>query len=339
MTSAGMTSVNMTGGSSTSITSAGKIRSIAAALGFMALIVPAGAADAIFPTGSRIGLVPPDGMAPSPTFQGFADAQKGAAILIVTLPAEAYGSLEKSGLPDVLRKQGINFTIDKREPIALSAGKGFLITGTELADKTRYHKWLLVAALDDVTALVSVEVPEHDTTYSDKVLRAALATLTVRATVPDAERLSQLPFTVGDLAGFRIGDVLPGRALMLIDARGDNADAAVVDLNARFLIAALPGGPAEPGERANFARRGFDSIAGIKDIHVQMSEPLRIGSQPGFQTLAQAKDAQTDADVMVVQWLRFGSGGFMQMIGIARADNWSNEFPRLRAVRDSIDPR
>jgi len=40
--------------------------------------------------------------------------------------------------------------------IALKAGKGFLITGTERADKARYRKWLLVAALDDVTALVSV---------------------------------------------------------------------------------------------------------------------------------------------------------------------------------------
>ncbi len=55
-------------------------------------------------------------------------------------------------------------------------------------------------------------------------------------------------------------------------------------------------------------------------MQIQDAEPLRIGSQPGYQTLAKAKDGQTDTDVMVVQWLRFGSGGFLQMIGIARAD-------------------
>ena len=39
---------------------------------------------------------------------------------------------------------------------------------------------------------------------------------------------------------------------------------------------------------------------------------------------------------MVVQWLRFGTGGFMQMIGIAHADLWPAVLTRLRPVRDSI---
>jgi len=318
--------------------SAVKIRSVTAMLAFMAFAVPAQAADALFPPGSRIGLVPPAGMTPGQSFQGFGDRQRDAAILITALPADAYGPLEKTGVPDVLHTQGI--TVDKREPIDLKAGKGFLIIGTAVTDKKRYRKWLLVAALDDLTALVSVQAPEQDSTYSDKILRAALATLTVRATVPDAERLSLVPFTVGDLAGFHVGEVLPGRALLLIDARGNHdAEASGFPLNARLLIAALPGGPAEPNDWANFARETFDSIVGIKDVQVQMSEPLRISSQSGYQTLAKAKEGKTDTDIMVVQWLRFGTGGFMQMIGISRADVWSDEFPRLRAVRDSIDPK
>jgi hypothetical protein len=40
-----------------------------------------------------------------------------------------------------------------------------------------------------------------------------------------------------------------------------------------------------------------------------------------------------------VQWLRFGTGGFIQMIGIARAETWPSVFMRLRTVRDSVDPR
>jgi len=307
-------------------------------LAVSAFAVPAHAADAIFPTGSRVGLVPPGDMTPSKTFEGFADPQKSAAILISTLPAEAYGSLEKTGIPDALLKQG--FTIDKREPIELKSGKGFLITGTEVADKTRFRKWLLVAALDDVTALISVQAPEEDATYSDKALRAALATIAVRANVPDAERLGLLPFTIGDLAGFRVSDVLPGRAVILIDVPGDaGKDPSAADVKARLMIAALNGGPAEPSDWANFARVVFGSVAGIKEVRVQMSEPLRIGGQPGYQTIARAKDAGTDADVMVAQWLRFGSGSHVQMLGISRTDAWSEEFSRLRAIRDSIDQR
>ena len=88
-----------------------------------------------------------------------------------------------------------------------------------------------------------------------------------------------------------------------------------------------------------FARTVFQQIIGIKEVRVQDAEPLRIGSQPGFETLAKAKDSQSNADVMVVQWLRFGTAGFLQMVGIVHADAWSTEFTRLRTIRDSIDPR
>jgi hypothetical protein len=321
---------------------AGAIRNYPGAvlLALMILVVPARAADPVFPVASLIGLVPPGDMVPSQTFRGFTDVQRSANIIMITLPAAAYETLVKSELPEVLRKQGISITIDKREPIELNAGKGILITGTEKADKGRFRKLLLVLALHDLTGLVNVEVPEADSKYSDDVLRAALATLTQRASVPDAEQLSLLPFTVGDLAGFHIGDLLPGRAVVLIDARGEHdANADQFPLNARLMIAAHAGGPAEPTEWANFARIAFDSIGGIKDVRVQLSEPLRIGAQPGFQTLAKGKDDKSGADIMVVQWLRFGSGAFMQMVGIARADVWSDEFPRLRTVRDSVDPR
>ena len=136
-----------------------------------------------------------------------------------------------------------------------------------------------------------------------------------------------------DLAGFHVDGVLRGRMLMLSDARGDSPeDAAKGALqagspdDARLLIAALPGGPIEPDDHANFARLSFNEIGGIRDVRVTMSEPLRIGGQSGYQTMAEAKDARSGADVMVVQWLRFGSGGFMQMIGVGRADIMDRRF-------------
>ena len=71
-------------------------------------------------------------------------------------------------------------------------------------------------------------------------------------------------------------------------------------------------------------------------MQLQDAGQLRIASQPGYQTLAKAKDAGTGTDVMVVQWLRFGSGGFLRIIGIARTEAWLEMFGRLRAVRDGI---
>ncbi len=326
---------------------------LAAVLAVVVWAIPARAADPIFPTGSRLGLVPPPGMVRSRSFEGFEDVANEAAILLVALPAAAYDQLDKSMVPEAMKNQGID--VDKREPIELGFGKGFVLSGRQTINNVHYHKWLLVAAAGDFTALVTVQVRDQDATYPDKAVRDALATLTVRASVPDAERLSLLPFKVGDLAGFHIDDVLPGRALMLAYAPADKEDAnasgaadktaaktaptSASTLNARMVIAIMPGSPNEPRDDDTFARVVFDQIVGIKDVRVQDAEPLRIGNQSGYQTLAKAKDLQSDTDVMVVQWLRFGTTEFLQIVGIARADVWPDMLTRLRTVRDSIDAK
>jgi hypothetical protein len=328
------------------------------AAGLTALLVlaigtarPVRAADPIFPTGSRVGLVPPPGMVPAEAFDGFADPGKDAAILIAVLPPTAYSQIEKSMDPDALKKQGVN--VEKREPMQVSLGKAFLLVGSQTADKVRYRKWLLVASASDFTALVSVQVPEDDPAYPDSVIRAALATVAARAQVPQSEQLSLLPFAVSDLAGFHVDGVLRGRALLLSDSAGGSSapqdsskDASSSDASnasngaARFFVAAIPGGPQEASQHPEFARLAFNEIGGIKEVQVSMSEPLRINGQSGYQMMAQAKDARSGADVMVVQWLRFGSGGYLQMVGIApTGDKWTGMLARFRTVRDSIDTK
>jgi len=327
--------------SSSRLSSPAAAAALAAIAALIIAATPARAADAVFPPGSRVGLVPPDGMVASEAFDGFADPGKDAAILIAVLPPAAYGQIEKSlDNTDALKKQGV--TIEKREPMQFSFGKGVLLTGRQTADKTHYRKWLLVASAGDFTALVTAQVPEQDKAYPDRAVRAALASLSVRAQVPEAEELSLLPFTVGDLAGFHIDGVLRGRVLMLSDRPGSaevGKPAAEPESEARLLIAAVPGGPQEPDDRANFAKLSFGEIGGLRDIQITMSEPLRIGGQSGYQTMADAKDARTGADVRVVQWLRFGGGGYLQMVGIARSDSWTTSLARLRTVRDSIDTK
>jgi hypothetical protein len=251
----------------------------------------AAAADVIFPAGSRLGLTPPAGMVPSRTFLGFQEPGTKASIFLTTLPANAYEQLAKAMVPEAMKKEGIN--VERREPIELATGKGFVLTGRQTIDKERYRKWLLIAAAGDVTALVNVQVPEQAANYSDEAVRAAFATLAVRPSVPEAEQLTLVPFQIAELAGFHVEDVLPGRAIVLVDPASQTAEGAGATAKARMFISALPGGPDEAADRGNFARVAFGQIVGIKDVQVQDSGPLRIASQPGYQTLAKAKDSST----------------------------------------------
>jgi len=74
-------------------------------------------------------------------------------------------------------------------------------------------------------------------------------------------------------------------------------------------------------------------------LHAGIQRPRRIGGQQGHQILATARDGAGSTGLTVVQWLRFGGGAYLQMIGIARADAWKDAYPRFRSVRDGIEPR
>ena len=105
------------------------------------------------------------------------------------------------------------------------------------------------------------------------------------------------------------------------------------------MISAAPGGPDENLQRDNFARNLFAGYAGLKDVHILGTDLIRLAGQQTHQLMAEAKDAKTDADVKLVQWVRFGNGAYLRFLGVAKADSWSDAFPRFRAVRDGVGPR
>ena len=185
--------------------------------------------------------------------------------------------------------------MEKREPIKLGFGKGFLLVGRQAADKAHYRKWLLVASGSDLTALVTVQVPEQDSAYSDSVVRAALATLAVRPKCRRRRSSACCRSRSATLPASMWTACLRGRALMLSDAPAGSPNGSFCRQVRRrepraFADRRRARRPErERGSRANFARLAFNEIGGIREIQVTMSEPLRIGGQSGYQTMAEAQ--------------------------------------------------
>jgi hypothetical protein len=273
-------------------------------------------------------------MTPSRSFTGFEDAPNKVALIMVALPAQAYGEIDKSVTEEGLRKQGV--TLEKREPLTLSGAQdGFLAIASQEIQGLKLHKWIMAASTADLTAVVTMQVPDDaKEAYPEAAIRAAFASVAFRTSVPDEEQLALLPFHLGDLAGFRIAGVLPGRAVMLTDAQ---PGAPPQGIEPHIMVAVAPGGPEQGADRAAFARDAFGNLPNVKDIRLDSSEPLRLGGQQGHQIMAQGKDAATGADVKIVQWLRFGGGAYFQMIGVSRSDVWTQAYARFRQVRDGVD--
>jgi hypothetical protein len=298
---------------------------------WLALALPAVADDVVYPPGSRIGIVPPPGLTASPNFPGFEDRTNGVALLLSALPPEAFAQFEKSDSAEGMKNLGA--TLEKREALTLPTGKALLVIGRQ----DKQSAWMLVAEMPDLTATLTLRLPDAARdAYPEKVLRAAFASLAVRPSVPIEEQLGLLPFRLGEMADFKIGGVLMGRGVLLTDVAANALSTAVAP---HIIVAVLPGAQAQAGDRDDLARQIFRGIPNLKDARITGSEPLRIGGQQGHEIMAIARDPATGAELTLVQWLRFGGGALLHLVGIAPTPVWTQSYGRFRSVRDGVEPR
>jgi len=292
---------------------------------------PAVAAELVFPPGLRIGLEPAGDLKLAHQFPGFEDPARNVTVTIFDLPSSAFHELETAAFNN---NQLANV---KRESFPFANGIGFLISGSSQQNGVTIYRWSLLSqavggTVQNLTALINVQVAESArSTYSDEVVRKMLASVNFR-TAPIQEQLSLLPFKLGDLAGFRVMQVLPTGSVILAEDGSDRSAAQP------FMIVSIErGGPAEAGDRATFSR-DLLANAPVRDLTLQSAESMRINGMPGYEIRAQGKDP-TGAPVSVVQWLRFGTGSFLRVIGVSPTEKWNGTFERFRALRDGIAAR
>jgi hypothetical protein len=318
------------------VISKAKLNAIAAAILAITLGLgaPALAASPSFLPGARVGLVPPAGMVPSGSFQGYEDAGRKALLMITELGAETAERVDKDFTPEAMAAGGIE--VETREEATLAGMRGYLIVAHQDIAGARVRKWALVLTRSDLTAIVVVVTPEAErAAYPDAALRASLATLVVRERVPDAEKFELLPYRFRDLAGFRLIQAIPGGTALLTSGPSD----ATIASQQPFFMVQIAASPPGLAERESFARRLLAGTTGFDQFRVVQSGPMHFGPQQGHELIAEGKDPKNGVDLSFVQWLRFGSSGYVRMLGIARRDAWDEAFPRMRALRDGIEPK
>lgn len=299
------------------------------------LAVPAATAIAqpAFPTGSPIGLEPAGDLKRADRFPGFEDPDRKVIVSLIDLPAARYEEVLNSaftGSPPGLRNMA-------RESFPYRNGIGYLLTADATEEGIEWRRFYLIAipsgAPPDAqfVAFVKVAVPQAARdVYSDEVVRGMLASTTFRD-VPVEEQLEHLPYRLSELSGFRIARA-GGGAAFLIDGAGS-------DMNRQpYMVVSVGSGATANAEERARAARNLLASAPLRDITIQSAEQMRLSNSPAYEIRAQAQNA-AGAPVSLVQWVRFGSGGFMQIVGVGPRADWEGLFPRFRAVRDGIGPR
>jgi hypothetical protein len=295
------------------------------------VLVTAAFAEPVFPPGSRIGLVPPAGMTQSTTFQGFEDRARGTVLVVTELSAQSYAKVAQDFSPERMQAGGMEEIA--REKIPLPGGEGTLVVARQTENGVAMRKWALLALADDMTAVVIATLPEAARQiYPDAALRAAFASVILRDKLPLDEMLAVLPYRLADLGGFRLLRATPDGTAVLTFGPADTTRPVEQPY---VMVAPRAAESPAAAERDRFAQRVLMAFVNRPNLRIVTSEQVRIGGAPGHQIVAAARDDRTGDDLMLVQWLRFGSG-VVQMFGIARADQWDAALPRMRAVRDGF---
>ena len=225
----------------------------------------------------------------------------------------------------------------KPESLETGAGTAYYTAETAKNASGTFRHYSMILPGGAFSGYVDVLVPENATKiYSDDAVRQMFATAVIRKEVPIAEQLALMPFKVGDLSDFKNVRALGATGALLL-ADGDEATGFEA---APFMVIGLVAGtPTQAEDRARFAEQAARSIPGMHSGRITMSEPVRIEGMAGYETRIDATSGRDDKPVTLVQWLRFGGGGALRIIGSAPRDQWEKAFPRFRAVRDGIDPR
>ena len=298
-----------------------------------AAAAPALAADPVFPVNSRVGLVPPAGFTPSTKFsasrtrgqrrnpagraagRGLRGVEKGftdEALKARGMTVQAARADHRQGRQGILRRRPAG--VRRREALRVR--------------DDREHGGHHVARIgaDDR----GVARDNHRCGRARHVQDAGGP-----QGRPESERLAVLPYKIGDLGE------LPRRATAPRGHRDPDRRAERRGHGGRAAVHAdrvAPGEAPKPEDRDKFARSLFGTIPGIKDIKVTRAEPLRIGQAQGYEIVADAKDAiRHRGHDGAVAALR--QSGYLQIFAIVRKTTWNDVFPRLRAIRDSIEPR
>jgi hypothetical protein len=291
------------------------------------------AAELVFPPGSRIGLVPPPGMTAATSFQGFEDRANDAVLVVTELSSQSAERVAEDFHPERMKAGGL--TPISRELIPLADGDGMLVVAHQ-EGRVTMQKWALITKTNDMTAIVVATFPAAAATaYPDAAMRAAFSSVKLRGKLSPDEMLAVLPYRLGDLGGFRLLRANPdGTAVLTLGP----ADTTLPAQQPYFIVAPRAVEPPAATERESFAQRALTGFVNRPDLKIVKSEAVRFGNAQGFEIVAESPGNAGD-DLMLVQWLRFGTGGVTQMFGMARKDHWADALPRMRALRDGFGAR
>lgn len=273
-------------------------------------------AEPVFPPASGLGLAPPPGMVASKNFAGF-EHKSGASIILVEMPPEAWDQINGNFTPEALAPSGFRVK-GGPEPLTVAGGEGFVLRGAQAANGLTYAKWVAVVRGAAGVGLVTVQVPEAAARQVPAGgVEAALRTIAFRPKASLSDQVAALPYTVGDMAGYRPMAVFAGNGLLLTEGPKDvdpRREQPVV-----IVAPSLGQAPVPAGGKVAFARRLFTAQKDLTEAAVTDEARTTRGDAVVVRLRGTGTDTKTGQSLGIRQTMVFEGGRYLRVLGIADA--------------------
>src|ERR1700680_5286115 len=165
------------------------------------------------------------------------------------------------------------------ESIETSSGLAYYTAENAKDGATNVRRYSMILPGGTFSGYVAVQVPENASKiYTDDAVRQMFASAVVRKEVPAEEQFGLLPFKIGELGAFKtIRTLAPGAALILADGN----EVTGFEPQPFMVIGLIGATAAQPDDRGRFAQQAANTLPGVRDARITMSEPIRIEGMPG----------------------------------------------------------
>ena len=284
---------------------------------------PSEAASVTAPGGSRVALTVPPGFVPATGFTGFRDNARGASIVITELKAGAIDAVRASYDGGALSGRGMQ-RLSRTELRGLDH-PGFLDVIRATEGEKPFRKWVLALAGPDVTAVVTVNVPERalDPALESSVV-ATLASVTLGKPAARGTPLEGLPFRLPVTAELTPLEVRSGSTLVLAGKPGTRAGAET-----RLTIAALLG-RGRIGQPETFTRRMARNVDGATAIQLDDGRAIAADGLAGYETTGRCTLAPAGTPCVVYHAMLFDGTGYYRFVGLAPQADGEVALPLFR---------
>jgi hypothetical protein len=294
----------------------------------LAETMSAASAETVFPPGSGVGLDPPQAMTVAQGFMGF---QEGAAsIVIIEMPPKAYALI--NGDRSLL---GSTFQVTDTADFSTDKGAaGFIVHGRQTAYGKTFRKWAVVIASPGETALISAQVPLGDNDITDESIEAALKTVAFRERPNLAAQIAALPFTVGDLAGFR-----PAFSLLGLGLTEGPKDTDPEEQQPFLAISTGLGAPSPDSDRLVFARELLSSLKSIRITNITSAKIFEDGGAQWAEVEATGLEGKAATPHDISFFVRFEDREYIAIKASALSTDNGRFADRFRRVALSVRPK